>query len=256
MPNDIEALQSFWLSLIRGNPFKPLTRMALSSDFFMMYRIGFHYQGLLPFTTETVKTTTPLQVALRSFDTFARFHCILVATGTDPKAFAATESTMPWCNYTQQTLENLFSVDVDAYEKLKPLFKRLKYCRSSDRSPECFRVFYSNELLDWYEVIALVRSGRSLASLLRFPSEEEERRLHLASYYCDACTSKMAGSSYDQRFLLGGRDDEDTGFIEGEVLDSFVGDGKASTGDDGVMVDDQASFDESSSSEDFSDEEL
>lgn len=73
--------------------------------------------------------------------------------------------------------------------------------------------------MDWEETIQLVESGRSLASLLKYPSETEKNRLLSRVRYCVSCrvngyTSSEGDESEDD---LAEDNNEHMGFTEGEV---------------------------------------
>ena len=71
--------------------------------------------------------------------------------------------------------------------------------------------------MNWEDTIECVVSGRSLASLLQFPSKEEEDRLNIAMRFCNACRLyRGSGDSQDEQ---GEYQHAWIGFIEREVKD-------------------------------------
>jgi len=78
----------------------------ISPKFRRAYTGDFHFQHSWDVDGEKGRNS-PMQLALRSFAAFGTFHSILMASGADIVKFAEKESTMPWCNHSQETLMSL-----------------------------------------------------------------------------------------------------------------------------------------------------
>ena len=122
MPSGIHGLRGFWLYLTSCGIDD--SENDLSSHICITYRISIHYQVSPRVRWLPRSHASPLEIALRGFKTFAGFHRVLLASQMDLRAFVETECTMPWCVYSKQTPEGLFSVDIKAYRMLHPLLDR------------------------------------------------------------------------------------------------------------------------------------
>jgi hypothetical protein len=177
---DTLAFQSFWLlqlaEAIDGNRIYDM----LSHSFCCSYAGDFHYR--LPLEIDGLTTEiSPMELALGSLAALGSFHHILLATGTDVNDFTKVECTMPWCHYTHQTLDAFFSLEPEEYDTLRR--------RVPGKSPcyGCLKYFQHYDVEDWEAVVGLVKSGRSLASVLRFASEAEREEFLVASKLCKCC---------------------------------------------------------------------
>lgn len=184
MPTDTQALQGFWLSVIYHG--YPGLAQTFSSHFCRTYHTDFHYQALLELLPTGEILISPLEAALGSFQAFETFHVLLLTSGQNAKTFAEMESTRPWCIYAKQTLVDFFSIELDAYDTLRPLIKRPTWCR------RCRKKIFEG-LYDWGEVVELVKSGRSLESVLKCPLEKEQSSRQFRNF-CEACESDVLGS--------------------------------------------------------------
>lgn len=131
---------------------------------------------------------SPLELALRSFAAFGTFHHILLTTCMGIEWFTRVECTMPWCTDTQQTLDNLFTIDSGTYRKFNKLFSGARSCFV------CREGYQHEGVKDWHEVVGLVRSGKPWNTLLEFGSEEEESRLRWTWKCCESCREKTLGT--------------------------------------------------------------
>lgn len=254
---DTRAFQYFWLRQLTDRIDYPLLP-GFSPEFCRTYVGGFHYRLQLDLGGQVMEVS-PLELALESFAVFRAFNNMLLATGTDVKEFTKVECTMPWCTWTQQTLENLFSVDPGRCLRLTPLFSRRRFCHA------CSQDFQHEGVMDWQGIVELVRSGRSLDSLLEFSSDEEEDRLRLEGAYCESCLKQKSGTraifhsdagsaSEDSEFDTEEDNDETMAFIETEVENGSSSVGRISVAEHNRSGDgDTDSSDDDLEDEDFSD---
>jgi hypothetical protein len=217
-PNDTELFRYLWLFLIwvptRKHEYDYIYDdfYDISRPFCSTYTGDFHYQQHWNLDGHSI-TTSPLELALRSFDALRTFHNILLACGMDIITFVEVECTMPWCTYTQETLINLFTLQPQKYKAFRSVFAFKNNCGG------CDNWFQYEGLLDWNETIELVRSGRSLTDLLRFLSKEELKELDESTHYCGVCewSPESFYKSGGSRCTQGEVTDENMGFIEGEI---------------------------------------
>jgi hypothetical protein len=209
---DTQAFQTFWLYMLAQATEYGDIFSRLSPQFCRSFTGDFHYQQ--PWVVDGhTSEQSPMQLALSSFEALRTFHYILKVSGTDIVQFTELESTMPWCTYTQEALMNFFSLSLQQYTYLEILFSARKICR------RCHRGYQHEGLMNWEEILGLVRSGRSLASLLQVPSQEEVDALLLSSFYCEDCrldtyTSSESDESEDDQTE---DDAEHMGFIASEI---------------------------------------
>lgn len=210
---DTQFFQSFWLFLISSVTIYASSSPDISPQFCRSFAGNFHYQQ--PWVLEGhPDEQSPMQLALRSFIAPEMFHSILMASGIEIVSFTELECTMPWCTYTQETLMNFFSLHHWQYTYFRTLFSVRSDCR------RCRRDFQHEGLMNWVQTVELVESGRSLASLLKFPSEEARDALLVSIAYCEDCRADTYTSSDESEESEDDQaedDDEHMGFIEGEV---------------------------------------
>jgi hypothetical protein len=209
---DTQTFHSFWLFLLAGATEYGESYMKVSPEFCQSFAGNFHFQKPWVVDGDTFQQS-PMQLALRSFDALGTFHSILMASGTDIVRFTELECTMPWCTHTQETLMDFFSLQPQSYTHFRSLFSTPSMCH------DCDRKFQHEGLMNWEETVELVESGRSLAILLQFPSEEAKDALFESISYCEDCrldtyiSSESDESEDDQT-----EDDaEHMGFIESEI---------------------------------------
>ncbi|GAB7331330.1 hypothetical protein MBLNU13_g02769t1 [Cladosporium sp. NU13] len=208
----IQACQSFWLSLIAAATVCGEILPEISPQLCRAYAGDFHYQQSWDVHGHTGRDS-PMQLALRSFAALGTFHSILTASGTDIVKFTEKESTMPWCNHSHETLISFFSLQHQEYSYFISLFSTPSMCY------DCGCEFQHEGFTNWEEAVELVRSGRSLASLLEYPSEEERYILDLSMDHCETCRFDMHASSESDESEDGQteNDNEHIGIIEGDV---------------------------------------
>lgn len=214
---DTQAFQSFWLYTIATASAYGDLYTEVSPQFCQSFAGNFHYQQSWAAGGHTGRDS-PMQLALKSFTALRIFHLILMASETDIANFAKLECKMPWCVYTQETLINFFSLQPWRYTKIGGLFSTFAVCQC------CGDKFQHEGLMDWEETIQLVNSGRSLASLLDYPSEAENNRLLSLMRYCgscrlDVCTSSESDESEDDQTE---DNNEHMRFIEDEVEGDYA----------------------------------
>ena len=209
-PNDTEIFQYLWLFLIwvptRNYEYEGI--YDISPQFCSTYTGDFHYQQYWDLDGHSI-ITSPLELALRSFDALRTFHNILLACGMDVITFVEVECTMPWCTYTQETLMNLFTLQPQEYMAFRSVFAFGYHCI------DCDDWFRYEGLLDWDETTELVKSGRSLTNLLHSLTKEELEESDESTLYCGICEWSFA--SVYKSGVQEGNTDENMGFIEGEI---------------------------------------
>jgi hypothetical protein len=230
---DTLAFQSYWLFILARATEYQILWDAFSHEFCHTYSGDFHYR--LPFETgEQTIETSPMELALGSFAALATLHHILLATGADVKEFTKVESTMPWCVFTRQTLDGFFSLDPEEYSSLQQRFPGQSHCF------RCRMEFQHYDVEDWEAVVGLVKSGRSLHSVLKFTSEAEEDLYLSGRRLCKSCW----GDCYDNSMSEDSRSDSEEdvsewmGFVEVESEQGVCGDGRVSTLDGDLSEDD------------------
>lgn len=252
---DAEAFQSFWIYQMAPSEMNGVMLSDISSEFFQGYTGNFHYQQSWKIG-DHAGWDSPMQLALRSFAALGTLRHILMASGTDVADFARTECTMPWCTQTQETLTNFLSLEPQRYTVYESFFSKRKMC------PCCLEIFQHEGVMDWEEACQLVNSGRSLASLLEYPSQAEEERLNFLVSCCETCRvhTQAPPESDDSEDDTEDDDDEHMGFIESEIGDDEdnPGDLSVSRMEHEQMEDyaDGDSSDESSSDEDLGGEQV
>lgn len=136
-------------------------------------------------------------------------YCIRMAFRTDVVNSAESNCTMPRSHHTIGHLMRFFAVRLREDEAPNPLFQTSSRCYSCRRE-----VWHES---DWQSLVELVRSGSSLADILR--SKAERKRLILRAGWSE--TSKQdtdspkeddASQPYQE-----GNFGEVVGFVEGEV---------------------------------------
>jgi hypothetical protein len=254
--SDTLAFQSFWLYCLHDATETAWVFAVISHTFCCTYTGGFHYRLSLEIGGRTTKTS-PMESALNSFAALGTFHHILLATEIDVKGFTKVECTMPWCDYTQQTLERFFSLDPCLYSIFERLFQGKPMCFECDKKFERYNI---GGLGTWEAVVGLVESGRSLASVLEFASEAEMERILEASEICESCERNRYENSMSEGHRSDSEEDfsEWMGFVEVEPEQGIRGNWRISTLDDDHSEDhrDADTSDEDSIDEDATDEEF
>jgi hypothetical protein len=209
---NIQAFQSFWLYMIAAATRYGDLHSEVSSQFCQSFAGNFHYQQSWT-VAEHTGSDSPMQLALKSFAALRIFHLILMASETDISNFAKVECTMPWCDYTQETLMNFFSLQPWEYTEFSGLFSTAAICQP------CGEKFQHKGLMNWEGTIQLVNSDKSLASLLDYTSEAERKRHRSLMRCCESCRSYVYTSSESDESEDDQAEDneEHMGFIEGEV---------------------------------------
>jgi hypothetical protein len=249
---DTLAFQSFWLfTLARATEYQDLSD-TFSHEFCRTYSGDFHYRLPLETVGRTTETS-PMELALGSFAALATLHYILLATGADVKEFTKVECTMPWCALTQQTLDGFFSLDPEEYSSLQQRFPGQSHCLT------CWMEFQHYDVEDWEAIVGLVKSGRSLHSVLKFASEAEEDVYLLRRESCKSCWEVCYGNSISEESRPDLEEDvsEWMGFVEVESEQGVRGDGRISAldGDQSEDVGDSDTSDEDSIDESSIDED-
>jgi hypothetical protein len=209
---DTQFFQSFWLYLIESTSKYGIAASGISPQFCRSYAGDFHFQQPWKLDGQTDEQR-PMQLALRSFSALHVFHSILTASGTDIVKFAEKESTMQPHIVTQETLMNFFSLPLEQYAHFESLFSICSICRC------CYKTYQHEGIMNWDDTIELVRSGRSLASLLQFPSEQAKHMLRVFMVYCKDCLGGHLASFESDESEDDEEDDdyEHMGHVEDEV---------------------------------------
>jgi hypothetical protein len=249
---DIQTFQSLWLFLVAEAAVYGDISPDISPIFRRAYTGDFHFQHSWDVDGEKGRDS-PMQLALRSFAALGTFHSILMASGTDIVKFAEKESTMPWCNHSQETLVSLLSLQPQRYEDLASLFDTVDSCRC------CHHNFEHDAVWDWEEIVASVENGKSLVSLLDPLVGQKEDYFGSSLHYCEDCELGMqtpcaSGESHDAQAEgsdeTAESDSEDNEDPLGGMQVSGMGYQQTEEGADA------SSSDESSSSSSFSDEDF
>lgn len=254
--SDTQAFQPLWLSIIAAAAVYGDLICNISPEFCKSYAGNFDYEQSWSMNDHTGRDR-PMQLALRGFAAVGTFHSILVASGTDIVRFTELECMMPWCDYTQEALMSFFSLPPERYLEFAALISAPKMCYF------CYKEFQHEGLMTWEETIQSVKSGRSLASLLEYPSKAEESRLNFLMRHCEDCRSEVYTSSESddsEDDQTEDSDDERIGFIESEIGDDedFLSDIRVSQVEHEQMEYDAGvgSSDESLSDEDLGGEQI
>jgi hypothetical protein len=255
---DTLAFQSYWLFRLAMATEAGEVCNKLSRDFCCTYAGDFHYRLPLELNGRTIETS-PMELALSSFFALGSFHLILSATGIDVKDFTKVECTMPWCHHTQQTLDRIFSLDPEEYWGLQQRFPGESRCFG------CHGPFQHYDVEDWEAIVGLVKSGRSLDSVLEFASEADEAIYLSTRKLCKSCSRHRYENNMSEDSCSDSEEDvsEWMGLVEVESEQGVRGDGRISTldidqfEDDGdADTSDEDPSDEISSDEISSDEEV
>jgi hypothetical protein len=228
---DSLIFQHFWLNELRFAFNERRISEHFSEGFCRLYTDDFHYQ--LAFEVDGVTAMiSPLQLALKSWTSFASFLIILSNNRTDLARFASIECTMPRCTYTQQMLTDLFSVDWSTF---------------TTNAPTCFERGNCTSC-EWESAIDVVRSGRSLASLMEALSEGNH------CVCCSLANGFFNESDYSQ-LNFEEYTNEQIGFVEDETEEDRGNDEGLPIAEEGELEEDTGAGSSSGESGDPSDED-